>query len=131
MRRLLVTTHFSSVSDKRVDSGLQAYNVESQHLEWSVTGRVGDSEKDINPCGVTTDGRGHLLICDPVNGCIQMFSTDGVYLGCLVEKGEHGIGDLRHVRWCKKTSSLIVAHQKHVLNLGYRNYISILKTDLK
>ena len=108
--------------------GLFAQNRDGKLL-WRIQGAVGG--KDMIQCvSVTTDDCGHLFVCDMANQCIQMFSTDGLYLGCLVKKGEHGIGEPKHVRWCKKTSSLIVVHQKYVHNQGYRYYISILKTDL-
>ena len=55
------------------------------HL-WSIHGGVG-GKKMIECVSVTTDNRGHLFVCNTANQCIQVFSTDGVYLGCLVEKG--------------------------------------------
>ena len=123
-KTFLVTTHFSSTFDKRIDSGIRAYDTNTQNMEWSVTGSVGQAEKEINPCGVVTDGRGHLFVCDPVNGCVQMFSTDGQYLDVLLREGEQGLGKPRWLRWFEGISSLIVTHEKEkrcfidVIHLG-------------
>ena len=89
-------------------SGIYARNWYKQLL-WSVEGAV-DGKTEIRCVSVATDGRGHLFVCDEANECIQLFSTDGLYIGCLVRQGEHGLGEPRLVRWCKKSSSLIVAH---------------------
>ena len=48
---------------------------------WSVHGFLPDGMKSkIKPSGITTDGRGHLFICDIFNECIQILDTDGTYL---------------------------------------------------
>ena len=123
-KTFLVTTHFSSTFDKRIDSGIRAYDTNTQNMEWSVTGSAGQSEKEISPCGVVTDGRGHLFVCDPVNGCVQMFSTDGHHLDVLLREGEQGLGKPRWLRWFEGISSLIVTHEKEkrcfidVIHLG-------------
>ena len=39
-------------------------------------------------------------------------STDGRDLGSLVRPGEYGLGEMGCVRWCSKTSSLIVCHRE-------------------
>ena len=90
--------------------GIYARNWSNQLL-WSVEGAMGGT-KEIRCVSVATDGTDHLFVCDEANECIQRFSTDGLYMGCLVRQGEHGLGEPRLVRWCKKSSSLIVAHSK-------------------
>ena len=100
-----------------------AYNTTGKLL-WSIQGAV--SGKEMIKCvSFTTDHKGHLFVCDTNNKCIHMFSTDGLFLGCLVDRGQHGITDPRHVRWCKNTSSLVVVHCK---NEGTW-FTSILKTN--
>ncbi len=51
-------------------------------VEWSVSGRQSDMEEEMSVWGVTSDGLGHLFVCDYSNKSILMFSTDnGQYLG--------------------------------------------------
>ena len=39
-------------------------------------------------CSLASDGdRGHLFVCDEANFSVQMFSADGVYLGCFDKGG--------------------------------------------
>ena len=100
-----------------------AYSTAKQNLLWSIQGAVSGKEM-IRCVSITTDNKGHLFACDANNECIQMFSTDGIYLGCLVDRGQHGITSPRHVRWCKNTSSLVVVHCKNGVW-----FTSILKTN--
>ena len=109
-------------------SGIYARNW-SNKLLWSVDGAV-DGKTEIRCVSVATDGRGHLFVCDEANQCIQLFSTDGLYIGRLIKCGEHLLGVPRLVRWCKKTSSLIIAHLKTIRGAhGWMNYmyISVIK----
>ena len=112
--------------------GIYATNWSNQLL-WGVEGTVG-GKKEIKCVSVATDGAGNLFVCDGANTCIQLFSTDGLYIGCLVRQGEHGLGEPRLVRWCKKSSSLIVAHSKKSAAIptphGFASmsmYISVMK----
>ena len=116
---------------------MRAFNAGNGNLEWKITGTVTmkDTEKGMKrkqnkgmtdliwPLGVTYDRRGHLFVCDKVNSCIQKFSIDGQYLGILllgekvergviVQKGEKGLGTPRWIRWSKKSSSIVVVHEK-------------------
>ena len=87
-----------------------AYNAATDKLEWKVDGKQLGTEKGMSPSGITTDGRGHLFVCDWKNGnnCIQMFSvSDGQYLGCFM-KDEEILGTPAKMYWCEKTSSLVV-----------------------
>ena len=112
--------------------GIYARNWSNQLL-WSVEGAMG-GKKEMKCVSVATDGTGHLFVCDEANECIQLFSTDGLYIGCLVRQGEHWLGEPRLVRWCNKSSSLIVAHSKKsaaiATHYGFPSmsmYISVLK----
>ena len=112
--------------------GIYARNWSNQLL-WSVDGAI-SGQQEIVCVSVATNGHGHLFVCDDGNKCIQLFSTDGLYIGRLVKAGEHGLGEPRLVRWCKKSSSLVIAHTKvtKVLTLnGLRNemriHISVMK----
>ena len=58
--------------------GIYARNWTNQLL-WSVEGAMG-GKKEIKCVSVATDGRGHLFVCDRSNTCIQLFSTDGLYI---------------------------------------------------
>ena len=55
-----------------------------------VTGYLPGMEHKINPRAVTTDEEGHLFVCDDYNDCLQMFSTDGRYLGAMLRQGAQG-----------------------------------------
>ena len=69
--------------------------------------------KDINPNGITTDGRGNLFVCDNNNGCVQKFSTDGSYLGTVLpEAEEKELGQPWKIRWCDDLSVLFVVYMK-------------------
>ena len=77
-----------------------------------VTGYLPGMEHKINPRAVTTDGQGHLFVCDDYNDCLQMFSTDGSYLGAVLRQGAQGFGRPFRARWSGDTDSLVVAHVK-------------------
>ena len=89
--------------------GLHAYNTVTDELEWKVEGKLPGMGKKMDAWGVTTDGRGHLFLADYENG-IQMFSTAGRYLGCLI--GDEDLGSPHRVRWCDETSSILAAFEK-------------------
>ena len=88
------------------DQGVFAYNCSTGELEWSV-----HNNKVKYHVGVTNDERGHLFHCIQINEnrCVKMFAAkngkDHVFL--QVEKSNLN-GPFR-IRWCKKTSSLILA----------------------
>ena len=77
-----------------------------------VTGYLPGMEHKINIRAVTTDGQGHLFVCDDYNDCLQMFSTDGRYLGAVLTQGAQGFGRPLRARWSGDTDSLVVAHVK-------------------
>ena len=91
------------------EAGLIAYNIKRGKLEWKVDGKMDRMEQVLDAGGVSTDGRGHLLVADSGNECIQMFSaSDGHYLGFLM-RGVETIGDPIRVHWSPETSSLLTA----------------------
>ena len=105
---LLVTTHSYG--------GIHAYIVGTDHLEWRVSNTVGGHQPgSMNAVGITTDGRGQLFVCDTNNSCIQMFSTDGTFLGTVLKSGEERFGIPRKIGWCNKRKSAVIAHDKHGL----------------
>ena len=76
-------------------------------------GRIRGMKNKIHACGLTTDGNGHLFVCDISNSCIQLFDMDGKYMGVLLHEGEQGLGKPQWVRWSSDTKSLNVAHVKN------------------
>ena len=93
-------------------TGFYSYNVDTEEQKWKVKEKNPTSMPD-NICfaGVTTDGNGHLFVCDINNSCVQMFSTDGTYIGPLIKKGDQGLGCPEWIRWCEASSSLVVSHR--------------------
>ena len=60
-----------------------AYNTAAGELVWSPKRK--QMNRMMGVCGVSTDGRGHLFVCDWNNQCIQMFRVgDGRYLGAVM-----------------------------------------------
>ena len=64
-------------------------------------------DKEMEAQGVTTDGRGHLFVCDGNPG-----------------NGEAGLGEPSLIRWNQETSSLVVAHR-----LNWRWIISVVAVE--
>ena len=94
-------------------SGIHCYSTATKSLKWSVEGKLPEMREALYPVGLATDGRGHLFISDgqQANKCIQMFSvSDGQYLGCLIKKGEQGLGCPNGICWHSASHSLVVAH---------------------
>ena len=106
----------------RDDGGISAYNKITDRLEWSVKGFLSGTERQMRACSLAADGdRGHLFVCDEANFSVQMFSADGVYLGCLLKEGEQSVGRPLMIRWCEESSSLVALHSK-----GLQYYLSVL-----
>ena len=95
-KQLLIVTNYK---------GFFAYNTDTDKLEWKV-------EKPSQYRGirtVTTDGHGHLFASDHNNHSILVYSvSDGSYIRSL-RGGDNALCKPEFIRWCKKTSSLIVA----------------------
>ena len=109
------------------DHGICAYGTKDNRLVWKVKGKLNGMEHRMSPWGVTTDGNGHLFICDMRNECIQVFSvSDGKYEGCLLKKGQKGMGVPRCIRWFHENTSLVVAHKE-----ADKRNISVIRIDQK
>ena len=94
----------------RGNDGLTAFsNVRSGRLEWNMKGELPGMTKSMCAEGVTTDGRGHIFVCDVRNKYIHMFTTAG-YKKAIWKGDEQGLGRPLSIRWCDKTSSLNVIH---------------------
>ena len=105
-RKFLVTSHYYS-------GRVFAYNMETGAEEWSLPSDIPGATTTMQSCGITTDGNGHLFVCDINNSCIQMFDMNGGYIGVLLSGGEQGIGNPKWAGWCDDSHSLIVAHVKN------------------
>ena len=111
-KRLLIVT---SVGPE----GIHAYNVDTKSLDW-----IKEIE-GLELARVSSDGHGHLFVCDRGNECIHMISVlDGQYLRCFIKTGEQGLGRPGFAAWSEETSSLIVAHGK-----GNKRFISVFKVQ--
>ena len=101
--QLLITT-------KGFGGGVYAYNTSTDKLVWYVEGKLPGIDNNIRPLGVTTDGRGHLFVCDNDNKCTHMFSTDGGYMGSLLKEEKNPQVQVAGICWSDRFSSLITVH---------------------
>ena len=96
---------------------IHAYSSTGQ-LKWSGQKKIPSGTFKSN--SLAGDGSGRIFVADDTNNCIQMFSAlDGQYLGCFMNKGDQGLGDVSILRWCEATSSLVVGHYN-----DYKYFIS-------
>ena len=93
--------------------GICASHKTNGKMRWKVKGRLPGMQKSMIARGIDTDGRGHLFVCDTANQCIQMFSLNGDYLGVLLRSGEQDLGTPFRIRWCRRTSSVVVLHHRN------------------
>ena len=105
-KHLVITTH-AHINEEGFS--ICAHDPDKKKREWCVVENL--AEGPLSPQGLTIDGKGQLYICDPNNGCIQMFSSGGEYKGVLLRQGEQGLGTPWSVRWCNSKSLLIVLHK--------------------
>ena len=104
--------HSSFLFITRGHDGIYCYNLDTGNIAWSANGKPPGMSQQMKLSGVTTDGRGHLFVCDGGNSCIQMFSvSDGKHLGALLKAGEEELGTPHLIGWCSRSSSLIVTHR--------------------
>ena len=92
---------------------IHCYSTTTKSLKWSVSGKLPGMQQELDTEGLATDGCGHLFVSDGYDGnsCIQIFSvSDGRYRGCLIRKGEQGLGYPSRIRWYSASQSLAVAH---------------------
>ena len=97
------------------DGKLCAFNALSSVLQWETEQDMPDpkvAQNSLQAGGVTTDGRGHLFVCDLGNKWVQKFSLDGKYLERVVRISDTAKPDftypISHVRWLNKYSCVIV-----------------------
>ena len=114
---LLITT-------RGPDGGIYGYDTDTDKLDWIVKGTLPGMSKSVTADAVTTDGRGHLFVCDTVNACVHILSVDGTYLGSPLKAGEQDIGGPWRIRWLENSSSLVVVHIKDL-----RHHISVVRVE--
>ena len=85
---------------------------DGQDAEWKMKGKLPGMRKESSLWGATTDSRGHLLVCDTENRCIQMLSSDGKYMGAIFTEGEQGLGQPWRIHWCKDEPICFIVHKK-------------------
>ena len=111
----------------RANNGLVAFSTQRGHQGgWTVKGKLTGMNMDMSVWGITSDGHGHLFVCDINNSCVQMFSTSGRYMGTLLREGDQGLAQPWLIRWCDTTSSLVVVHIK---NREYQ--VSVIKVTIE
>ena len=93
---------------------IYAYNTAQNAIEWTVEGRLPGMRTNMKPHGVTTDGQGHLFVCDSDNKCIQMFSMDGEFMGSVLKEETQGFDQLAAICWSWSSNSLILVHRKNL-----------------
>ena len=95
---------------------LFAKNTVTSFTESMVQGRLPGRLETMSVLKMTTDGSGHLYICDysKDNKGIQMFSvSEGFYLGCLIKERQQGMGAPISVHWSERRSYLLVLNYKN------------------
>ena len=103
-RELLVITTY--------EGKLMAVDIYSDRCEWHASEYIPNKRYPLRARGVTADFNGHLFVRDKNNGCIHLYSFDGKFVKTLLEEGMHDTEKIMRVRWCEKSSSLIVVHSK-------------------
>ena len=104
-KRLLVTSCHSI-------RGVHAYDTTAKKFKWHAKGKVAGMEKELEAAAVTGDGRGHLFVVDYANSCVQMFKTDGSYMGAILKYADNCSTEQWRICWCAGLSSLIVASKQ-------------------
>ena len=94
--------------------GLFSYSAgaDGEDAEWKLKGKLPGMRKESSLWGATTDGRGHLLVCDTENRCIQMLSSNGTYMGAIFTEGDQGLGQPWRIHWCKDEPICFIVHKK-------------------
>ena len=116
-KELLITT-------RGPEGGIYGYDTDTDKLDWIVKGTLPGVSKNVTADAVTTDGHGHLFVCDTSNACVHMLSVNGSYLGTPLKAGEQDFGGPWRIRWLENSSSLVVVHIKDL-----RHHISVVRVD--
>ncbi len=118
-KQLLVTVDPES-SGKRA---INAYNIESGKLQWTLSGRFGNMKCKMCPRSICTDNNENIFVLDEKNNCIVIVSVNGKYID-LVMQGDKVICEADWIRWTEG-NNFIVNHSDTRNN----QYISIFKFD--
>ena len=115
---LLITPYNKEgLFDGKYVSGICAYNMRTGKLQWNVNGNIPGVHKRMIPTDVTTDGHGHLFVCDTNNACLQMLSTDGHFLEAfdldVLKVKNKGVATPHHICWSSDLSSLVVVFENN------------------
>ena len=98
---------------------MQAVNLCSHEVEWQIERDDRGKASIRQPHDLTTDGQGHLFVNDSNDKSVNLFSFDGKYISCVLQKGEQRLGEIYSVRWCETLNGLLVIHSKGNAN----NYV--------
>ena len=96
--------------------GIFAYNTALNRIEWDfkeIPTSIKNNSKNgiMNVRGLTTDGSGFIFVSDYDNESVLMLTTDGVYMGTVLDLKDVG-GKPGTLCWCESLSSLVVAYEK-------------------
>ena len=101
---------------------IEVFDLTTKLLNFRLCGHLAGVAEPIAPCSVTATRWGHVLVSDRDNQCVHMFNlqADDPYMGVLLQARDLGLGKPCKIRWCEKTSSIVV-----VLKSTDRNETSI------
>ena len=106
-------------------NGVEAYNMDTKELVWSIKGKMPLTEDDLDANSITTDEDGRLFVGDSRSKCLHLFSFGGKYVTALLLR-ELVQGPLENIWWSKELSGLIVHHS----DKDYEDWISVIKIQL-
>ena len=92
-----------------------AYDLCSHLLEWEAQYDLG---LPLKVQSLASDGHGIVFVCDRNNNAVHMFSPYGAYVKTIVDPEEHGVSELRFIRWSSKISAFVTAHKRD--NAGWQ-----------
>ena len=124
---LLITPYNKEgLFDGKDVSGICAYNMRTGKLQWNVNGNIPGVDRRMRPTDVTTDGHGHLFVCDTNNACLQMFSTGGHFLEAfdldVLKVKNKGVATPHHICWSSDLASLVVVFENNK-----KHFIAVIK----
>ena len=101
---------------------MMAVDIRSGMFQWQASEYIPNKQYPLRAWSVTADDNGHLFVQDWNNDCIHLYSYDGKFVKTLLEEEAYDMEITRRIRWCEKSSSLIVVHSE---NERQQYYISI------
>ena len=89
-----VTTSGHVIIADRESHMIKAYCATTGDFLWAVGGLGGDACGGdlMYPAGVVEDPLGHILVADRGNERVQMYSSRGEWLACVLDARKHDIG---------------------------------------